>query len=369
IIFVFIILVVVRNFYIKFIKNNTIILKSPVIYEEKINTNAIVLRDEHVYAYDENLNLGAKSTSRISVNTSLGSINDFANKYGLNTNIVNDKLEKLKKEDKSDELLPVEDIIDSLNDYNYEKIGNLPVDTYQNHEVEYKKYLESQNNIYKSILESNGKKIKAKNPGVIFTEVDGYEDIYNIYRMDLNLLDFNIKNLNSGKESHKKGLKIVNNNYFGLVFTINAKDIKKTYEIGGEITIKINDDYITGTIQDIDLKNKIFTIAAYFDTSFDSLNEDRFYNIDIINFSTKSYEIPEKSLITNKDLVGVYIRKPSGVVSFKPVEVITIKDKKAIINYGNEGLIKIDGEEMETVSSYDAIIKNPTKVKLGELLE
>ncbi|QQK07695.1 HlyD family efflux transporter periplasmic adaptor subunit [Miniphocaeibacter halophilus] len=368
-IFLFILLILIKNIYVKFVKNNTIILDSPVIYEEKINTNAIILKDEHIYAYDENINLNAKSTSRISVDTSLGSINDFTNKFGLNIDIINNELEKLKEKNKNQETLPIEDIVESIHDYNYSKIGELPIDNYEDHEIEYKKYLESQNNIYKSVLESNGQKIKSKNAGVLFTEVDGYEDIFNIYRMDLNLLDLDIENLDLDKESHKNGLKIVNNNYFGMIFTVNSKDVKKSYEVGGDITIKINDTYITGTVKDIKLNNKIFTIAAYFDTNFDSISDNRFYNIDIVNFSTKSYKIPEKSLTTNKDTVGVYIKKPSGVVVFRPVEVITIKDKTAIVNYGNKGLIKINGKEMETINPYDEIIKNPKKVKLGELLE
>ena len=165
------------------------------------------------------------------------------------------------------------------------------------------------------------------------------------------------------------GLKIINNHYYTLFFKIKNKEIKQPYEINSNINIKINDNILKGTVKDISLENDTFTIAAFFDTGIEKTKDTRFVKIKVVNYSSNSYEIPKKSLISKDDIEGVYIKEPSGVVIFKPVKILAKEKNKYIIDSGYNGKIEINDKEYSTIQSFDEIVKNPKKVKLGELIE
>ena len=358
-----------RNIYIKLFKNSVIKLATPKVYEKIINTNALIVRDEHIYSYGEDINLEGINDTRVGVNKNLGTINNYSNKYGLNIDYVNKAIENLESDTYSDEYISTNDIVEKINSYNYKDINNIPMDFKVKNNREFNEYLLEDYKILKDIMESNGKKIKSGSSGFISTKVDGYEDIYNFYNIDLEFMDMDIDKLNTKIDTKKNGFKIVNNNYYGMIFSFDKKELTNNYEIGGNIKIKVDDIYIDGTIRSLNLDKNRINIFAEFDTYFDKFSTNRFYNIDIVNYKENSFEIPEKSLVENKGVKGVFIKKPSGVVDFKPVEVISIKDDMATISTGNEGMINIKDKELKTVNSYDVIIKNPKKFKLGQLIE
>lgn len=368
IVFIFILLFF-RNIYIKVFKNSTIKLTTPKVYEKIINTNALIVRDEHIYSYGEDINLEGINDTRVGVNKNLGTINNYSNKYGLNIDYVNNAIENLENDTYSDKNISTNDIVEKISSYNYKDINDIPIDFKIKNNKEYNNYLLEDFNILKNIMESNGKKIKSGSSGFISTKVDGYEDIYNIYNIDLEFMNIDIDKSNTKIDTEKNGFKIVNNNYYGMIFSFDKKELTNNYEIGGNIKIKVDDIYIDGTIKSLNLNKNKINIFAEFDTYFDKFSINRFYNINIVNFKENSFEIPEKSLVENKGTKGVFIKKPSGVVDFKPVEVISIKDGLATISSGDEGIINIDDKELKTVNSYDVIVKNPKKFKLGQLIE
>ncbi len=368
IIFVFVLLLF-RNIYIKVFKNSTIKLTRPKVYEKIINTNALIVRDEHIYSYGEDINLEGINDTRVGVNKNLGTINNYSNKYGLNIGYVNKAIKELENNKYSDKNISTNDIIENINSYNYKDINNISMDFKIKNNKEYNEYLLEDYNIIKDTMESNGKKLKSGSSGYISTKVDGYEDIYNIYNIDLEFMDIDIDKSNTEINTEKNGFKIVNNNYYGMIFSFDKKELTNNYEVGGIIKIKVDDIYIDGTIKNLNINKNKINIFAEFNTYFEKFSTNRFYNINIVNYKANSFEIPEKSLVDNKGIKGVFIKKPSGVVDFKPVEVISLKNGKATISSGDEGIINFMDKELKTVNSYDEIIKNPKKFKLGQLIE
>lgn len=367
--FLFIFIMISRNFYVRFFKNSTIMLNNTSTYEHIVKSNALILRDEHIYSYKDIINLEGNNDARVGVDTSLGSINNFTNRIGLDLKYINDSLSKIgNKNEKTKEIIDVETIVENIRNKDYSAIGSIPIDL-GNGSNDYTEYLEEEYDIYKSVLESNGKNIKTLSSGVVSTKVDGYEDIYNIYQMDLEQLNLNIDSFDLNYKTTKNGMKVVNNNYYGMVFKVKKKDLIKSYELGGNIKIKKDNKVINGIIKDINLDKGIYTIAVQFDTNFELFSANRFYDVNVLNFSTESFKIPKKALINKEKTLGVYVKNPSGIVDFKPVNTLASDGDDVIIDYGNNGVIKVNGKEKNTIKPFDEIILNPKNVKLGELLE
>lgn len=367
--FLFIFIMISRNFYVRFFKNSTIMLNNTSTYEHIVKSNALILRDEHIYSYKDIINLEGNNDARVGVDTSLGSINNFTNRIGLDLKYINDSLSKIgNKNEKTKEIIDVETIVENIRNKDYSAIGSISIDL-GNGSNDYTEYLEEEYDIYKSVLESNGKNIKTLSSGVVSTKVDGYEDIYNIYQMDLEQLNLNIDSFDLNYKTTKNGMKVVNNNYYGMVFKVKKKDLIKSYELGGNIKIKKDNKVINGIIKDINLDKGIYTIAVQFDTNFELFSANRFYDVNVLNFSTESFKIPKKALINKEKTLGVYVKNPSGIVDFKPVNTLASDGDDVIIDYGNNGVIKVNGKEKNTIKPFDEIILNPKNVKLGELLE
>lgn len=357
-----------RNIYIKYVKGNTLLIVDTKKYEKIINSNALMIRDEYVYSYDENINLDSITDKKIGVNNILGSINNYSNRYGLDTNInINDMIieKPFNDEDKNIELISSANIIDSIQNRNYGDISKIGISVIsedsKNFEIE-------QFNILKYVTESNGKKLKSLNSGVISTKVDGYENIYNIHQTELDLTNLNLENINLYNVNKNNGFKIMNNNYYGMIIPVNKNDLSVNYGIGDNIIIRMNDVELIGIVYDLKNDNEKLLIAALFDIGFDLFQENRFYNIDIINYSTYSCEILEKSLIKENGQLGVYIKNTRGIIEFKPVELISKDGKVALVSYGDNGIIKVNNKEVETIHILDEIIKNPSKVRIGEIV-
>ena len=154
-----------------------------------------------------------------------------------------------------------------------------------------------------------------------------------------------------------------------MIFSVDGKKMEKAYNINDKISIKINDKIIDGYVGEVKIDEGIYTLSAYFDTNFDIVKDNRFYNAKLINYETKAFKIPQKSIINKEGTKGVYIKSPSGIVEFRPVKVLSNKDKKVLVDSGIDGILKIKGKDQKTVESFDEIIKNPKRVKEGELIE
>ncbi|WP_099203110.1 HlyD family efflux transporter periplasmic adaptor subunit [Miniphocaeibacter massiliensis] len=369
IIILLIVFVFIRNIYMSFIKNSTISLNNPIKYEKAIDTTALVVRDEHVYAKSGNRNMEGLNELKIKVNSNIGDLSN-SKKTEMTLKEINNAISIVNGETEvNTDTSDIHKVIELIRNKDYNTVGEIPALTSNINSIEYKEYLLDRYKILKKVLESNGLNVKSMNSGIISNKVDGYEDIYNIYNIKLENFNLDFRNIKIDNDLEYSGLKIINNKEYVMIFTVDSDKIEKMYEANDNIEIKVGDKSLIGTVKEISLKNNTFTIAAKFNTGFEFTKDSRFYEIELINYRLSSYEIPIKCLTSQNDIEGVYIKNPSGIVDFKPVKVINKNKENAIIDSGENGIIELNGKDHSTIKNFDEIIKNPKNVKLGELIE
>jgi len=77
-------------------------------------------------------------------------------------------------------------------------------------------------------------------------------------------------------------------------------------------------------------------------------------------------------VIEKDGLKGVYIRDISGIIRFRPIEIISEDDDYVYISTGdkNNYIFTGEGEEkVRTVRQFDEILLNPSYVEEGMIIE
>ncbi len=96
--------------------------------------------------------------------------------------------------------------------------------------------------------------------------------------------------------------------------------------------------------------------------------DERFVNFDIIKYKHNGYKIPTKAIVEKDGIKGVYIKEISGIVKFKPVEIIKEEDKFVYVSSGENNTIVIKGGQdkpVKTITVFDEILLNTKGVKEG----
>jgi len=157
-----------------------------------------------------------------------------------------------------------------------------------------------------------------------------------------------------------------------LIKIDNTRDIEN-YEEGKSIVVSSKDigGELRGRIIKINKNGNKGTILCKFDRDFQYYYDKRIVNADIILGKYESYKIPKRGLTELDGVKGVYIRDVSGVVRFRPVDLIMEDDEYVYISVGDrDGRISIgkDGERVKTVTQFDEILLNPSKVQEGMII-
>ncbi len=390
-----IILLLCRNLYVKAFKGRTLEINDIVNYENTILVNGLVIREEYLISYNENINREQENDSKISAGSNIGSINGFQNNLDLNLEYGKKKYEELnreenvylkkkraqeesseskKDEDKEKESSPVlmneDSIYQKVKNSEYKQLYELDQTEGQSltENREELNYLKNKYMVISNVLENNGENLKSPISGILMDSLDGYEDILNPYNIDLEDFDFDIPN-NSEKSEKIMGTKIVNNNFFYLYLKTPKSKLSKDYDIGSSIKVKIKDSYLIGEIVDKFEDKESIKLLLSFNSGFQNIEKTRFLQAELLNYEKQSFIVPSASIVKKKNLWGVYIKNPSGIIEFKPVEIIKELDDKTYVSIGENSKISLGGKDYSTIMLYDEIILHPNLVKDKELLE
>ncbi|WP_300408128.1 HlyD family efflux transporter periplasmic adaptor subunit [Lagierella sp.] len=389
-IIVFLIIILIsRNFYVKAFKGKTIDIDNIHNYENTISVTGLVIREEFLISYNEFINKEQENDSKISANSNIGSINSFQNNLDLDLDEAKKKFDELnneenvymkkkKSEDNKAEEEKEEPVILMNEDVIYKKIRNSEFNEiykldetsgqYLSDNREELNYLKNKYRVISNVLENNGENMKSPVPGIISENLDGYEDILNPYNIDLEDFDFDLeKTTQEPKES--VGTKIVNNNFFYLYLKIPTSKLLKEYDIGSSIKVKIDKTYLTGEIEDKFEDEEFTKLLLYFNSGFKNVEKTRFIKTQLINYEKKSFILPNSAIVKKKNLWGVYTKTASGIVEFKPVEIIKEDDNETYVSIGDNSKISLGGKKHSTIMLYDEVILHPNLVKDNELLE
>lgn len=374
----FLVCILLRNAYIRLYKNKIYTVKASSNYEMSIDTNALVIKDEYVYSTKGKIS--PDEETRIPINTEIGTIEEYVNNTGIDLNILhkkiddaNDFLENFNKYRYKSEKISQDNlmkIVSSIKDEDYENNNNWIDENYKNLNYNLDEIHASieQMKIVEDVISKQGQNLKSLNSGIVSTKIDGYENIYNFYNLNNLSNDIFISDEITDKESHKNGLKIINNTHYLLSFSVENEKLSHHYDINSPIKMKLKDTYIDGKVVGIKIGEKNTNMTVLFKENFDLIKDSRFINLDLINFSTKTYEIPKKAIINKDDQDGVFLKEASGIIKFYPVEKLKEKDKTVLVYAGIDGKINVNDKEVKTISAFNDIILNPSAVKEGDLI-
>ncbi|NLY77325.1 MAG: hypothetical protein GX080_04460 [Tissierellia bacterium] len=377
---------------------------------KKIESEGVIIKDEKVFtAYGEGkLKLYVKEGQRVPVGKKIAEIylldssstleqklDEIDERIGVLSQVEGEKLssttDKVEIEDSLNTV--VEEIQESISNGDYSRASllkdklsmyndkqkditgdNTLVDTSLDN-------LKKERESIKNQIISNMVSYHSDQSGILSFKIDGYEDKFtfdnreNYKYKDFERLSSELKTV-SNNQNVKVGdpiFKIIDNlEWYMLIKADNIKDLED-YQEGSQIILSGKDieQELKGRIVKINKDGDKAAILCRFNRDFHYYYDKRVLDIDIILARYESYKIPKKSITELDGVKGVYIRDASGIVRFRPVEVLDEDKDYSYINIGDKnGNISLgkDSEQVKTVSQFDEILLNPTKVEEGMII-
>lgn len=348
-------------------------------YEDKIVTNAVLVRNETVYTTQSGGIILGRVTSGAKVgrgayiaNVYHGSLDDSARQE---IEEINQRINALKKAGSgtksfSSDIGAVEsEIKNGINDIvslsikndltnldtavlNLEEKMNLGRGSIVESMIE---QLDERRNQIEQSIAGSSEKIHASDSGVFIPFTDGYESVFSVDGYDeitLDKIDECIQNANGAKEgevfSYNPGdgvCKVSDNTSWMLACRLKKEDIYGIKQ-GGKVQVRLlgESDFVTDAsvvkLFSDDGENYICILEAgsYFEAAY----LKRVCEAEIIKNSYSGLAIPAEALRFDKDgTSGVYINY-NGVAKFRKVNVLYSDDKIAVVeNKAESGAIKM----------------------------
>ncbi len=239
--------------------------------------------------------------------------------------------------------------------------------------------LRSKRDSLHSEINSNHIKYYSSHGGIISYKIDGYEEVY----LPKDFENYTYDKLNLGKleDSEKKSTiaagepiyKIIDNFEWYIAMKIDDLNKIQGFEIGDIIKVTINEDKgeTKGKIVSMNLSGKKGVIVIRLNTMLHELYNIRFPEVNVIKSKKEGYKIPTKSIADKDSLKGVYIKDKSGIVKFRPINIIGEDGNYTYVDIGdNNGNIIIKGQErpIKTITLFDEIFLNTINIKEGQIL-
>jgi putative membrane fusion protein len=386
------------------------VLAQPEIIDDKIQTEAIIIKNESLYKAngEGKLEVFSKEGERVAAGTKIAQLTLFNDNSTLKQELdeVDKKIAALSKTEKENEIVKsdeknveenieniIKDIQKSISEGDYEKADNLK-EKLAIYDGKQKDILGEKTLINQS-LDSLGKQREellkqissniinyfSKEAGIVSFKIDGYEEIYSFDSKDnysySSFKKFSDKQKvienNKDIKTGEPIFKIIDNFEWYMIIKIeNIKDIS-SYKKGDPILLTTDgiEGELKGYIEDIKKEGNKGVIVCKFNTDFDNYYDKRFINVGIIRYRHDGFKIPSESIIEKDGIKGAYIKEISGIVKFKPIEILKEEDKFTYISNGDKNnKIKIKGSDdlVKTVTTFDEILINAANVKEGMII-
>lgn len=218
--------------------------------------------------------------------------------------------------------------------------------------------------------------------GIVSYKIDGYEDKYSINNLaKYNYSDF--KNIENKQTVISHGasvkvrqpiFKIINNfEWYILIKIDNLKDID-SFKEGNPILLSGKDiiGELRGYIERIGVEGNKGILFCRFNRDFYNYYDKRHIQLDIIKNEYDTFKIKKRCIIEKDGMKGVYIKDISGIVKFRPIEIVSEDDEYAYISTGDKNSYITIGEgdeKFRTVRLFDEILLNPANVEEGMIID
>jgi len=227
-----------------------------------------------------------------------------------------------------------------------------------------------------SILENNNIKYYSPHGGIVSYNIDGYEEIF----LPKDFENYTYDNLALKKASQKQEktkvlldtpiCKVIDNFEWYLAMKIEDINEIEGFEIGSTINVILGIDKheIKGRITAINETKDKAVIVARFNTMLHEFYDLRISDVKIIKSKKEGYKIPTKAIVEKDTVKGVYIKDKSGIVKFRPVNIIGEDSNYTYVDIGDNGYIKIQDDPVRTITLFDEVFVNTKNIKEGQIL-
>lgn len=242
--------------------------------------------------------------------------------------------------------------------------------------------LKNRKKVINEEMNKNHMKYYSNHGGIISYKIDGYEELYFPKDFENYTYDkINIPTSAKDKINDKKTsidvdepiFKIVDN--FEWYIGIKIEDMKsiKDLENNKSIIIEMKEDKkeLSGRIVAINTSGNKGVIIIKLDTMLHEYYNMRFPELNIIKSKIEGLKIPTKSIVEKESVKGVYIKDPSSIVRFRPINILGEDEKYTYIEKGDsKAFIKVNGEEkpVKTITLFDEVFLNTSNIKEGQIL-
>ena len=240
---------------------------------------------------------------------------------------------------------------------------------------------ESPDNIgrkYTKVIESLGGSVKATEDGrtgeagYISYFVDGAEAALSTDRLgELSRKDYesltSLRNVDTADGRVGKGeplFKVTHNSRWYLVFYIDKEAGEKYYE-GRTVSIELDGRKVPVRVASVETGEKTAKIVLSCKDFFEGFPEERTLDTTVTVASAEGLVLQDSSIVMKGDQPGVFVKNKLGEHRFKPVS-IKADDGERCVAYSD---IYVDegGNYVETISTYDEIVAEPTEEEIAEL--
>lgn len=386
------------------------ILPESIAIEDKVIAEGIIIKKENLYKADAEgkIELISSEGERVPVGSRV------ANLISLNdTSTLNQELDELEKKidiltqtEKDSEIIKddeekveenIENTIDELQasiiegDYQNSEIlkGKISIYSTKQKDITGEDTLISQSldnlklkqNEIKKQISSNTISYFPGQAGIVSFKIDNYEEIYSFsHKDDFTCSDFKpVSNKEYSLENNKNVkvgdpiFKIIDNFEWYMIIKVDDFKTIDGYEEGDSIVLTSKDieGELKGVIKGIKKEKGKALIQCKFNSDFYNYYDKRFMDVNIIKYKHDGFKLPTKSIVDENGQDGVYIKDISGIIKFKPVEILKQEDKITYIKSGdknNEINIKGSDKPFKTVTIFDEILRNTINIKEGMII-
>lgn len=386
------------------------VLPEKYVIEDKIETEAIIIRKENLYkaAGEGKIEIYGEQGERVPVGEKIAKITLIDDTSTLKQQLeeIEKKIDILTKTQmdnesvKNDESIleeSIENIVneiqESISQGNYEKAEILK-DKLSIYDGKFKDIRRDDTLISQSLdnlkekreeiisqISNNTINYFSKESGILSFNIDGYEEIYSInYKDDYKYSDFksisNKQRIISNNDNVKVDepiFKIMDNfEWYMIIKVENIKDIS-SYEEGDYILLTGNQikGELKGYIERISKESGKGLIITKFNRDFHYYHDKRNVEVNIIKYKYDGYKIPRKAILDKDGVKGVYIKEINGIIRFRPIEIIKEDGEFAYISKGDKNFnINIKGSDkpVRTVRQFDEILLNTISIKEGMII-
>ncbi|MTI53894.1 HlyD family efflux transporter periplasmic adaptor subunit [Geosporobacter ferrireducens] len=212
-------------------------------------------------------------------------------------------------------------------------------------------------------------------PGIVSYQIDGYESILNPSNMaaleyeKISKIEPQITDLRVQKVIRTQPLfKIVDNNIWYMVTWLD-KGLLDQYKVGRTVEFKFPQGQIKGQIFRVIENDKNIAVIFKIDEYIEGFYKTRNIDLEAVVLNYEGLKVPKESILEKDGKKGVLVLDINRNATFKPVKVKGYDEVSAIVH--SNVFYEIEGDQqkaVDTIKLYDEIVKNPSRVKEGQMI-